>query len=96
MTKTSTKRYCQDGVENPLSVAYTGDMIAMADNIDTLLTLTEAAEVLCCAEQTVRNLIAMNRVETQDTRFGRLITKESVDRYLSEKRGKVGRPKKIG
>lgn len=68
----------------------------MADELDQLLTLTEAAEVLCCAEQTVRNLIAMNRVQTQATRFGRLITKDSVDKYLSEKRGKVGRPKKIG
>jgi excisionase family DNA binding protein len=70
-------------------------MVVMATQYDDVLTIAEAAEQLQCAPQTIRNLVAMDRLETVETRFGRLITRESVREY-QQKRSKPGRPPKFG
>lgn len=67
----------------------------MATDFDDVLTIAEAAEMLDCAEQTVRNLIATKRLSTTETRFGRLVRKDSVQEY-QQNRAKPGRPAKSG
>ncbi len=64
-------------------------------DFEDVLTITEAAATLNCAEQTVRNLIAQRRLSTTETRFGKLITRESVAEY-QQNRAKPGRPAKSG
>ena len=67
----------------------------MATDFDDVLTLREAAETLNLSQQTIRNLIAQHRLTTVDTRFGRLILKDSVTEYQAN-RAKPGRPAKSG
>jgi excisionase family DNA binding protein len=75
------------------AVSHTCGMItSMPDiNLDLLYTVREAAGELRLAASTVASMVSRGTLETIDTRFGRLITKDSVDSYRTKSLGKPGR-----
>jgi hypothetical protein len=68
-------------------------MITSITQIDlsALLTVKEAASELHLAASTVASMASRGTLETVDTRFGKLITVDSVQSYRSSRLGKPGR-----
>jgi len=65
---------------------------AMSDiDYDLLMTVQEAAKELRLAVPTVHSMVSRGTFSTLDTRFGKLITVESVNAYKAERLGKPGR-----
>lgn len=62
-------------------------------NFEELLTPREAAKELKLKLSTVRVMVSRKLLETIETRFGRLILKESVELYKSGRLGHPGRPR---
>jgi hypothetical protein len=60
-------------------------------DFDLLLTVTETARELHLAVSSVQSMVSRGTLKTVDTRFGKLITVESVEEY---KRHRLGRPGK--
>jgi hypothetical protein len=75
------------------SFGHTSHMITATHNTDytELLTVREAAEELQLAACTVASMVSRGTLSTVQTRFGRLITVQSVVEYRSQHRGKPGR-----
>lgn len=67
-------------------------MIAQMEiNFDELYTVKEAAKELRLAASTVASMVSRGTLATVETRFGKLITLESVKDYATERLGKPGR-----
>jgi hypothetical protein len=65
---------------------------AMPDiDYDLLMTVQEAARELHLAVPTVHSMVSRGTFATIDTRFGKLITVESVEAYKANRLGKPGR-----
>ena len=58
---------------------------------DLLMTVTETAKELRLAVSSVHSMVSRGTFATVDTRFGKLITVESVNAYKAERLGKPGR-----
>jgi hypothetical protein len=69
----------------------TAEMIASMHDYDTLLTAREAARELNLAVSSVQSMVSRGTLQTVETRFGNLITVESVDAYRNLRLGKPGR-----
>ena len=66
-------------------------IIAMSIDYDLLMTVQEAARELHLAVPTVQSMVSRNTLDTVETRFGRLITRNSVEAYKANRLGKPGR-----
>ena len=66
----------------------------MSEELDHLLTVPKVAARLGLDVSTVASIVSRGELETVQTRFGRLITDDSVNAYRETRLGKRGKPPK--
>jgi len=68
-------------------------MVSQSDQYDLsqLYTVAEASQKLGLAMSSIASMVSRGTLQTVETRFGNLITVESVDAYRNLRLGKPGR-----
>ncbi len=64
-------------------------------DLSRLYTISEAAQEMGLAMSSVASMVSRGTLKTQETRFGKLITDDSVNEYKEKSLGKPGRRAKL-